>query len=72
MAPHFSQKQTFIVRRIYTKKLIQIWPHAFKFNAWPLYMPYILTVGITLSVCLLQQLVWKDTHFYKTNVYEHI
>ena len=52
---------------------MQLWrgPHAFKVNAWPLYMPYILAVGITLSVCLLQLLVWKDTSLYKTNV-EHI
>ena len=53
---------------------MKLWrgPHAFKVNAWPLYLPYILAVGITLSVCLLQLLVWKDTRFYKTNAYEHI
>ena len=35
-------------------------------------MPYLLTVGITLIVCLLQPLVWKGTRFYKTNVYLNI
>jgi len=35
-------------------------------------VPYVLTVGITLSVCLLQPLAWKDTGFYKTNVYMNI